>query len=101
MLIVIVAVHLKEDEGVWGWVTTPPNSRKIDDGTTGSRGGTRKSLTMGQRLLKGNAFITSHLVWDDICVCCSPSNSYGCNSCSLKLFEGNFITNVLHPFSND
>ena len=53
---------MKEDEGVWGWVTTPPNSRKIDDGTIGPRGGTRKSLTMGQRLLKGKALITSDFI---------------------------------------
>ncbi|KAH7447975.1 hypothetical protein KP509_01G130300 [Ceratopteris richardii] len=42
----------KDEEGVWGWVTSPPSSRKIEENGTGRRSGTRKSLTIGQRLLK-------------------------------------------------
>ncbi|KAH7444630.1 hypothetical protein KP509_02G085800 [Ceratopteris richardii] len=42
----------KEEEGVWGWVTSPPISRKIDENGSGHKCGSRKSLTIGQRLLK-------------------------------------------------
>lgn len=42
----------KEDEGVWGWVNPPPSSRKTEENGTGHKQGSRKSLTIGQRLLK-------------------------------------------------
>ncbi|KAI5061530.1 hypothetical protein GOP47_0024035 [Adiantum capillus-veneris] len=42
----------KEEEGVWSWVNPPPASRKTEENGSGSRSGSRKSLTIGQRLLK-------------------------------------------------
>ncbi|MCO5563798.1 hypothetical protein L7F22_017446 [Adiantum nelumboides] len=48
----------KEGEGVWGWVNSPPTSRKTEENGSGHKSGSRKSLTIGQRLLKGTCWIS-------------------------------------------
>lgn len=41
-----------KEEGMWGWTTSPPASRRSDDGGGGQKHGIRKTLSIGQRLLK-------------------------------------------------
>lgn len=77
----------KEEEGVWGWVKPQPTSKKADDvGRGGHRQGSRKSLSMGQRLLKEFGC--------DICKkvlklpLSTPCGHNFCKSCLLAAFAG-------------
>eukprot|EP00250_Pteridium_aquilinum_P015069 c22359_g1_i1 orf=208-2550(+) len=76
----------KEDEGVWGWVNPPPASRKIEENGSGQRSGSRKSLSMGQRLLKefGCGLCKKVLKMP----LSTPCGHNFCKTCILSAFSG-------------
>eukprot|EP00249_Psilotum_nudum_P024227 c29126_g1_i1 orf=621-3185(-) len=76
----------KPEEGLWGWTRSPPPSRKIEGRNGGQKQVARKSLSIGQRLLKEFGCSLCRKVLR--LPLSTPCGHNFCKTCLESVFEG-------------